>query len=101
MDGYFVSFLISHLANFLLSLGLLLKTARIRIPFYIPAFTCAAAVFDFLKTLPAAVQTALHLEGIVAFAGKLLPLFGMNLGWVVPAILGFALGMALRALRKK
>lgn len=67
----------------------------------VTAFTCAAAVFDFLKTLPAAVQTALHLEGIVAFAGKVLPLFGMNLGWVVPAILGFALGMALRALRKK
>ena len=44
MTGYFVSFLISHLVNFLLSLNLLTKTSGISIPFYIPALTIAATL---------------------------------------------------------
>lgn len=36
MRGYFASFLISHLVNFLLSLGLLLKTTGLRIRLYVP-----------------------------------------------------------------
>ena len=58
-------------------------------------FTCFAALFDLFKTLPAAMQSGLHLEGVVALADRLLPFFDLNLGWVVPALLGFALGMVL------
>ena len=65
MDGYFISFLVSHLVNFLLSLGLLLKTAHVRIPFYIPALTCASAMAGCLG---AAFLTA-SLPRLVAFAG--------------------------------
>ena len=36
MDGYFFSFVITHLLNFLLSLGLLIKTAKIKILYRIP-----------------------------------------------------------------
>ena len=36
MEGYFVSFLVSHLVNLLLSVGLLLKTAGIRIRIWVP-----------------------------------------------------------------
>jgi hypothetical protein len=43
MTGYFVSFFITHLINFLLSLHRLLKISRITIPFYVPAFSSAAA----------------------------------------------------------
>ena len=68
---------------------------------WVTGFTCAAAVFDLFKTLPAALQSALHLEGAVAFAEAFLPLFHLNLGWVVPALIGFAIGMAIRATRKK
>ena len=42
MDGYFISFLITHLLNFLLSLRRLLKITNIRIPFHAPAFMAAA-----------------------------------------------------------
>lgn len=42
MDGYLISFLITHLLNFLLSLRRLLIISKIRIPFYIPAFVAAA-----------------------------------------------------------
>ncbi len=44
MEGYFVSFLVTHLLNFLLSLRWLLKMTRERIPLYIPLLTAAAAI---------------------------------------------------------
>ena len=49
------------------------------------AFTWAAAIFDFMKTLPAGVQSSLHLDRLVAFARQYLPLFDLNLGWLLPA----------------
>ena len=62
--------------------------------------TWAAAIFDCMKTLPAPVQTALHLDTPIAFAAAHLPLFDKNLGWLLPAVIGFATGMAIRASRK-
>ena len=44
MEGYFLSFFITHLINFLLSFRRLLTIAEIKIPFYIPAFSLAAAM---------------------------------------------------------
>ncbi len=48
MDGYFTSFLITHLVNFLLSLRRLLKITGERIPFFVPALTFSAAAAAFL-----------------------------------------------------
>ena len=62
--------------------------------------TWAAAIFDCMKTLPAPVQTALHLDAPIAFAAAHLPLFDKNLGWLLPAVIGFAAGMAIRASRR-
>ena len=58
-------------------------------------FTWAAAIFDFMKTLPASIRTALHLDAAVDFARGFLPLFDQNLGWLIPAIIGFAIGLAI------
>lgn len=44
MMGYFASFLITHLLNFILSLRRLLKISGITIPFYIPALTVTSAL---------------------------------------------------------
>lgn len=44
MDGYFISFVVTHALNFGLSLRRLLKITRERIPFYIPAFSLTAAI---------------------------------------------------------
>ena len=63
--------------------------------------TWAAAIFDCMKTLPAPVQTALHLDAPIAFATAHLPLFDKNLGWLLPAVIGFAAGMAIRASRRQ
>jgi len=62
----------------------------------VTAFTAFAALFDLIKSLPASMQSGLHLEGMLGFARKVLPWFDLNLGWVVPALIGFALGMVLR-----
>lgn len=60
------------------------------------SLTWAASLFDFFKFLPAPVQTALHLDAAVGFARALLPWFDLNLGWVVPAVLGFVIGLLIR-----
>ena len=62
----------------------------------VTAFTCAAALFDLIKTLPAALRGSLHLDGMVTFAQKILPFFSLNLGWVVPALIGLAVGLMIR-----
>ena len=67
----------------------------------VTAFTLVAALFDLFKTLPGSVQSALKLERLIAFAGRLLPWFELNLGWVVPALLGFVIGLLLRKFKKK
>lgn len=66
----------------------------------VTVFTLSAALFDLFKTLPASLQSALHLEGAVGFAQQVLPWFNLNLGWVVPALVGFAVGMTIRLFRK-
>lgn len=48
MDGYFVSFTVTHLINFLLSLRRLLWIAKVRIPFYTVGFTCSATLIAVL-----------------------------------------------------
>ena len=76
MTGYFVSFTVTHLINFLLSLRRLLKITGIRIPFYIPGFTCSAALLAVmgasLMSSPAGRTVA-----FLGLLGSLLVLFGV------------------------
>ena len=44
MEGYFFSFLITHVLNFLLSLRRLLKISGVHLPFHIPFLTVSAAL---------------------------------------------------------
>ena len=44
MAGYFLSFFITHLVNFLLSLSRLLKITGQKIPFHVPAFAVSACM---------------------------------------------------------
>lgn len=48
MGGYFLSFLVTHLINFLLSLRRLLKISGISIPFGVPVLSLAAAMASVL-----------------------------------------------------
>ena len=55
-------------------------------------FTWAAAIFDFFKTL--------RLDAPVELAKRYLPLFDLNLGWLLPAVAGFVIGMAIHLSRR-
>ena len=37
---------------------------------------------------------------VITFARGILPWFDLNLGWVVPAIVGLVVGLVIRAVRK-
>ena len=63
--------------------------------------TWAAAILDGLKTLPSAIQENLHLDALVNFAANHLPLFNQNLFWLIPACIGFVIGMLLHRAKAK
>ena len=65
------------------------------------ACTALAAFLDFLNALPAGVKDLLHVEALLGPAGELLPFFSIGMGWVVPAAVGLAAGLVLRAAGKK
>ena len=78
MDGYFLSFLVTHLINFGLSLRRLLKISGIRLPFFVPAMGFAgtlAAVWSAvfvprtmfrLAVYPVLLFSLLYLLGVVS-----------------------------------
>lgn len=63
--------------------------------------TAVAALVDFARALPAASRAALHLDGVIAAAERVLPLAAQGFGWVLPALLGLAIGLAVRAARRR
>ena len=67
----------------------------------VTAFTCVAALFDLAKALPEDLKTALHLDGVVGLAEKILPFFDISLGWVLPAFVGLVLGLVIHFAKKQ
>ena len=63
----------------------------------VTVFTCVAALFDLFKTLPAELQPT----ALVELGRKILPWFDLNLGWVVPAVIGFVIGMGIHLYKKR
>ena len=58
-----------------------------------------AAIFDFAKTLPEGVQTALNIPVMTEFAGKIFPFFDLGLGWIVPSLIGLVIGLILHSMK--
>ena len=58
------------------------------------------AVFDFCKTLPEGVQTALHIPAMTELGRSIFPFFDLGLGWVVPALIGLVIGLVLTAIKR-
>lgn len=69
--------------------------------FWTTLFTLAAALFGFLGTLSGMIPDSALLSSAAAFAGKVLPMYSLGLGWVCPAVLGFSVGWILTRLQKK
>lgn len=64
-------------------------------------FTLVAAIYDLIVALPEGLFLAIGGESIQAFGAKYLPLSSLGLGWICPALLGFAIGMVLHLTRGK
>ena len=71
---------------------------------YVYACTIAgsviAAFFDFLKNLPEGVQNALNIPALSGFMSEHLPFFDINLGWILPALVGLVIGIILTFVNK-
>ena len=85
MRGYFFSFLITHLINFLLSLGRLLRITGLKIPLYVPMLCCTGTLLggaggSFMIGIPGRILSFLGIWG------SLLVLFGIlsreDIRWV-------------------
>lgn len=57
------------------------------------AFTLVAAVFDMVGAVSGMVPDNALLSGLTGFAGKVLPLYALGLGWVCPAAVGLIVGL--------
>lgn len=55
----------------------------------VTAVTFACALGDLIAALPDGIRMALHLDGIQEMYGKVLPLYRMGLGWLIPAAAAF------------
>ena len=62
---------------------------------FVTGFTLCAAVFDFLRALPAAAIEFLHVQPLLNAAAKVLPLYESGLGWLLPALLGLIVGLCV------
>ena len=60
-------------------------------------FTLPFAVVDLVRSLPSGLLDALRLTDAVNAITLHLPLAQLGLSWLLPAILGLAIGLAIRA----
>lgn len=63
--------------------------------------TMLAAVYDMLRTLPEGTRAYLHIDGIIAAVGDILPFASIGLAWICPAVIGFAAGILLHLTKKQ
>lgn len=72
---------------------------------FVTAFTFVAAVFDFIKsmstTLPEQISEKLGLFAISDVAAKVFPLFDLGLGWIIPSVIGLAIGLLIHFIKPK
>lgn len=57
------------------------------------SFTVIAALFDALAASPSSLLTIPAIESLLSFVGQYLPFFNIGMGWVLPALIGFLIGL--------
>ena len=57
------------------------------------AFTLVVSVADLFKALPKNVQNIGGIQEFLVFCNEYLPLFGIGMGWILPAAIGFIIGL--------
>lgn len=89
MTGYFISFLVTHAINFLLSLNLLSKTVGFSIPFYYPVYAGFATLAAVIASQVAQGWPA-QVFGFLGLSVGLYMLFGVISGndirWIISLV---------------
>ena len=62
---------------------------------FVTGFTLFEAIFDFIKALPDFIKTAIHFEILEPVLNKVFPLYEYGVGWLVPALVGLVVGLAV------
>lgn len=62
-------------------------------------FTFIAAIIDLLNALPGGARETAAVDGIVNVFSKILPGFSVGFGWVLPALIGFIIGLFMKKSR--
>lgn len=89
MDGYFVSFFLTHLLNFILSIRLLIKTTQLSLSLHIPMLSLAAlamAVYGvgYVRNVPVIILSYLAILGCLLFLFQVLQ--RKDLSWIMGLI---------------
>lgn len=63
-------------------------------------FTLPFALLDFIHALPAEWKAATNLEFISVWAKETIPLFNYGMSWLIPALIGFVIGLILSKTKK-
>ena len=63
--------------------------------------TILAAIFDFCNALPENLKETKVIKTLIDFAHVYLPGFDYGFGWIVPALVGFIIGILVWGIRKR
>ena len=65
-------------------------------------FALVAAIFDFIVNFPKdSIIPASFIENVATLAGKVLPFYGLGLGWIVPTLVGLVIGLVWHVATRK
>lgn len=64
-------------------------------------FTLLAAIVDGLNATPALIHELAPVQGLINFAAKVLPFFELGMGWILPALVGLAVGVIWQQFEKE
>ena len=65
------------------------------------SLTVIAAIFDFINALPDTVKENVIITKMINFAKIVFPGFDYGFGWIVPAMIGFIIGLIIWKIREK
>ena len=64
-------------------------------------FTMFAAFFDGVNASPEFFAKTSFAQALISFAERYLPFFTIGMGWIVPAIIGFVVGLIVYLIRSR
>lgn len=64
-------------------------------------FTLIASVVDGLNASPAFISTSTVAKTIISFGENYLPLFSIGMGWLLPASIGFVIGLLWHFIKRR